>query len=159
MELHIREANFSDSRDCAGIVDVLDSYAVDPLGGGRPLPGDVRNRLVPLLRDHPTSLVLLAFAREEPVGLAVCFFGLSTFQAKPLLNIHDLAVVPEYRGRGVGRALLDAVEAHARSRGCCKLTLEVLDANTRAETLYRSFGFEDFSVGNPEPTRFLAKPL
>jgi GNAT superfamily N-acetyltransferase len=132
MELETCEADFSDPVHCAGIVEVLDSYAKDPVGGGAPLSPDARARLVPALRDHPTALVLLAFADRRPVGVAVCFFGLSTFQARPLLNIHDLAVVPESRGRGVGRALLE---------------------------LYESFGFGDFVVGDSAPTRFLAKPL
>jgi ribosomal protein S18 acetylase RimI-like enzyme len=157
--LHVRKANFADARDAAGIVTVLDSYAVDPVGGGQPLPAEVRERVVPALRDHPTALVLLAFAGQEPVGIAVCFFGLSTFKAKPLLNVHDLAVVPSHRGMGVGRALLRVAEEHARREGCCKLTLEVQDDNDRARALYRSFGFEDFVVGASKPTRFLAKPL
>ena len=159
MDLHIHQASFADSRDTDGIVTVLNSYASDPVGGGRPLPSDVQSRLIPMLRDHPTALVLLAFADDEPVGIAVCFFGVSTFRAQPLLNVHDLAVLPEYRGRGVGRALLAAVEGHARRKECCKLTLEVQDDNTRARTLYQRFGFDDFVVGNSAATRFLAKPL
>jgi ribosomal protein S18 acetylase RimI-like enzyme len=159
MDLHIRKADLADSRDAAATVAVVNSYAVDPVGGGQPLSTDVRERLIPALRSHPATLVLLAFADEEPAGIAVCFFGLSTFKARPLLNIHDLAVVPKYRGLGVGRALLQAAEAHARSEGCCKMTLEVQDDNARARALYQRFGFEDFVIGNSAPTRFLAKPL
>jgi ribosomal protein S18 acetylase RimI-like enzyme len=159
MQLRIRQANFADPRDGTGIVTVLDSYAADPVGGGQPLSRDVRERLVPALRDHPTARVFLAFAADEPVGVAVCFLGLSTFRARPLLNIHDLAVVPQHRGKGIGRALLRAAEDHARLEGCCKLTLEVQDDNTLARTLYQRFGFEDFVVGNSATTRFLAKPL
>jgi ribosomal protein S18 acetylase RimI-like enzyme len=159
MELQIRKADLADSRDAAAVVAVVNSYAVDPVGGGQPLPADVRERLIPALRSHPTTLVLLAFAGDEPAGVAVCFFGLSTFKARPLLNIHDLAVVPKHRGMGVGRALLQAAEEHARRAGCCKLTLEVQDDNSRARGLYQSFGFEDFVVGVSKPTRFLAKPL
>ena len=160
MQVHVSKADLTDPRDAGGIVAVVNSYALDAVGGGKPLPPDVRERLVPALRNHPTTLVLLAYAGEEPVGVAVCFFGLSTFTARPLLNIHDLAVMPSYRGTGVGRALLQAVEQHARLAGCCKLTLEVRDDNTRARSLYRSFGFGDFVVGDDQtPTRFLAKPL
>lgn len=158
MELAIREANFADAGDAAAIVTVLDSYASDPVGGGGPLPREVRERLVPALRGHPTALVLLAFVGPTPVGIAVGFFGLSTFQARPLLNIHDLAVVAAYRGKGVGRALLREAEKRALARGCCKLTLEVQDANARARGLYASFGFEDFVVAG-SPTRFLSKAL
>jgi ribosomal protein S18 acetylase RimI-like enzyme len=158
MQLSIRAADFADPRDAAAIIDVLDSYATDPIGGGRPLRADVRARLVPALREHPTSLVLLAFAGAKPIGIAVCFFGFSTFEAKPLLNIHDLAVLPAYRGKGVGRALLTEVENRARAGGCCKLSLEVQDANSRARTLYARFGFRDYVI-NDSPTRYLTKPV
>jgi ribosomal protein S18 acetylase RimI-like enzyme len=156
MNLHVREADFDDERDAKGILAVLDSYASAPVGGGQPLAPDVRERLIPMLREHPTSLVLLAFVDDDPVGIAVCFFGMSTFRARPLLNIHDLAVLTAYQGKGVGPALLEAVEEHARRRGCCKLTLEVQDDNTRARGVYQRFGFEDYALG---PTRFLTKAL
>ena len=123
------------------------------------MSSEVRERVVPALRNHPTSLVLLAFVDDEPVGIAVCFFGLSTFRASPLLNIHDLAVLPRYRGKGVGRELLRAAEAHARRKDCCKLTLEVLDDNVPARALYRSFGFGDVMAPGFAATRFLAKSL
>jgi GNAT superfamily N-acetyltransferase len=158
MNVYVREADFDDERDAKGIIAVLDSYASAPVGGGQPLAPDVRERLVPMLREHPTSLVLLAFVDDDPVGIAVCFFGLSSFRARPLLNIHDLAVLPNWHGQGVGQALLKAVEERARRKGCCKLTLEVLDGNTRARELYRRFGFEDVVV-DQSSTRFLAKPL
>lgn len=158
VKVDIREADFSNPAHCAGIVAVLNSYAADPVGGEEPLTQQVQERLVPALRDHPTALVLLAFADQHAVGVAVCFLGFSTFQARPLLNVHDLAVVPEYRGKGIGRALLTAAEAQALRRGCCKLTLEVQDDNRRARGLYESFGFADFVVNN-SATRFLSKPL
>jgi GNAT superfamily N-acetyltransferase len=159
MHVEIVDADFDDAAHCAGIVDVLNSYAADPVGGGEPLAADVRERLVPALRDHPTALVLLAIARGRSVGVAVCFLGFSTFQARPLLNIHDLAVLPDWRGKGVGRGLLAAAEDRARRRGCCRLTLEVQDDNGRALTLYGSFGFSDLVMGDSGPTRFLTKPL
>ncbi|MGH7788092.1 MAG: GNAT family N-acetyltransferase [Candidatus Binatia bacterium] len=158
MDITILPADLDDSAHGAAIVDVLDSYAGDPIGGGVPLGPDVRQRLVPGLRQHPTTLVLLAWAQQRPVGIAVCFFGFSTFQARPLLNIHDLAVVPDCRGQGIGPALLAAAEAQARARGCCKLTLEVQDANRRARAAYARFGFVDMVIAD-STTRFLTKPL
>lgn len=159
MNLRVFETDLADALAAEGMLDVLDSYASDPVGGGQPLAQDVRARLPSMLRELSTSLVLVAAADDRYVGVAVCFFSLSTFRAQPLLNVHDLAVVPEYRGKGVGRALLQAAEDRARQKGCCKLTLEVQDDNTRARALYRSFGFEDFVVGSSAPTRFLAKSL
>lgn len=157
--VEVHRADYGDPVHCRAILEILDSYASDAVGGGLPLPADVRERLIPSLRDHPTSRVLLGLVGGSPVGLAICFLGLSTFSAQPLLNIHDLAVLPAWRGHGVGRALLVAAEEQARAEGCCKLTLEVQDDNRRARGLYESFGFADFVVGSSAPTRFLTKPL
>jgi ribosomal protein S18 acetylase RimI-like enzyme len=157
--LNIRDVDFSDPADAEHFIAVLDTYASDPLGGGTPLAADVRERLTPALRHHPTALVLLASVGDEPAGVAVCFFAFSTFRARPLLNVHDLAVIPPQRGKGIGRALLGECERRAVRAGCCKLTLEVQDNNARARGLYASFGFEDFAVANSAFTRFLSKPL
>ena len=130
----------------AAVVSLVDAYSRDPMGDGAPLAADVRERLIPGLRQHPTTLVFLAYAGGEPVGVAVCFLGFSTFAARPLLNVHDLAILPSHRGRGVGRGLLATVEARARELGCCKLTLEVLDKNGRALRTYTAAGFKRYSL-------------
>lgn len=133
----------------SAVVELLDMYSREPMGDGQPLSPRVREQLIPGLKAQPHGCHFLAFAQQLPVGLAICFFGFSTFQAKPLLNIHDLAVLPAYRGRGVGRALLGAVERAARQAGCCKLTLEVRGDNQIARQLYQNFGFDP---GEHEPT-------
>jgi len=155
----VRRANLADVGDAAAVMAVLDSYASDPRGGGQGLSAEVRTRLIPGLRAHPTSRVWLAFDGDTAIGLCVAFLGFSTFQAKPLLNIHDLAVLPGRRGEGVGRSLLNAAEDHARETGCCKLTLEVQDDNTPARHLYERFGFRNVVYGDSGPTRFLSKPV
>jgi ribosomal protein S18 acetylase RimI-like enzyme len=139
----VRLADLADTEDGRQVVELLDMYSKEPLGQAASLPDDVRERLVPGLRDHPSALVLLAMDDGLPaVGIAVCFFGFSTFNARPLLNIHDLAVRPEARGRGVGRALLEAAQQQACQRNCCKMTLEVRGDNHVARRLYRDFGFD-----------------
>jgi ribosomal protein S18 acetylase RimI-like enzyme len=160
MNVEVTEADLTHPDHARGLVEILDSYARDPMGGARPLPQDVRERLVPELAALPNALVLLAFARGGPIAAAVCFFGFSTFAARPLLNVHDLAVLPNFRGLGIGRALLEAAESRARQRGCCKLTLEVREDNARARSLYEGFGFGDFApAADPTPTLFLEKRL
>jgi ribosomal protein S18 acetylase RimI-like enzyme len=62
------------------------------------------------------------------------------------LNIHDIAVLPDCRGQGVGQALLAAAEQLAIDRGCCKLTLEVLTGNARALQSYLRFGFAPYAL-------------
>jgi len=135
------EADISLPGNAAAVLAMLDAYSSDPMADGHPLSADARANLIAGLRAHPSTLVFLAFHAGEPVGVAVCFRGFSTFAAKPLINVHDLYVVPALRGRGIGRALLGAVERRACETGCCKLTLEVLENNTPAQRLYESGGF------------------
>jgi len=130
----------------AAVLAMVDAYSRDPMGDGAPLDPAVRERLIPGLRRHSTTLVFLAYDGDAPVGVAVCFLGFSTFAAKPLVNLHDVSIVPTHRGRGIGRALLAAVEAKARELGCCKLTLEVLDQNHRALRTYAAAGFKRYAL-------------
>jgi ribosomal protein S18 acetylase RimI-like enzyme len=154
------EIDWANAAHAAGLLEVLDSYAREPVGGGRPIAADVRARLVPELAALPNAVVLLALEAGRVVGIAICFVGYSTFAAKPLLNVHDLAVLPERRGLGAGLALLRAVEARARALGCCKLTLEVAEENTGARALYARFGFGDYTPGQRElRTFFVQKKL
>jgi ribosomal protein S18 acetylase RimI-like enzyme len=155
----VRRANLAEPDDAAAILRLIDAYARDPRGGGEPLPQAVRERLVPGLAAHPTARAWLAFEGSEAVGVCVGFIGYSTFRARPLLNIHDLAVLPGQRGRGVGHALLAAAESDARAEGCCKLTLEVQEDNLPARRLYARFGFDDVRYGNSAATKFLGKTL
>lgn len=158
--LEIIEADLEWTDHAQSILDLTNDYALDPIGGGKALAADVCNALIPGLRAHPTTLVLLAYLDGEAVGLATCFWGFSTFAARPLLNLHDLAVLPKCRALGVGRALLRAVEARAQERGCAKVTLEVRERNARARGLYESEGFAH-SGGGEElgPDLFYVKRL
>jgi len=139
--IDIIEADLNRDDHQRRVLALIDAYAADPMGNGQPLPAAVKKRLIPGLQKHPTTLVLLAVVNAEAVGIAVCFIGFSTFAARPLINIHDLAVLPGMRGRGVGRQLLAAVESVAREMGCCKVTLEVLENNHRALEVYAAAGF------------------
>ena len=140
-DVEILEADLARPDHQHAVAELIDAYSRDPMGDGKPLSDGARRELIPGLRQHPTTVILLAYAGDEPIGIAVCFRGFSTFAARPLLNVHDLAVLPPYRGQGVGRQLLDAVERKARDMGCCKVTLEVLENNHPARQLYESAGF------------------
>lgn len=158
--VEIIEADLNREDHRRAVLDLTDAYARDEMGSGRPLPAEVRAALIPGLRQLPTTLILLAYQDGEPVGIATCFRGFSTFAARPLLNIHDLAVLPRLRGAGVGRALLDAVAAKARQLGCCKVTLEVQEKNTRARKVYADAGFGQATYEYAEGgALFLAKPI
>jgi ribosomal protein S18 acetylase RimI-like enzyme len=120
-------------------------YAQDEQGQNRPLAPEVLERLPLAVLEHPTHLVFLAFVDDVPAGIATCFIGFSTFNAKPLINIHDLAVRPDMRNFGLGRRLLEAVENHGRAMGFCKITLEA-SVNNPARRLYERYGFKESSV-------------
>lgn len=139
-------ADYADPTHRDAVVEILDAYARDPMGGGEPLPEFTRRHLLDEMARRPNMFSLLAFIDDRPVGLANCIEGFSTFAARPLLNIHDIAVLPGFRGRGIGRALLAEAESIARSRGCCKMTLEVLQGNTTARSAYLSFGFKPYTL-------------
>ncbi|HMJ37985.1 MAG TPA: GNAT family N-acetyltransferase [Verrucomicrobiae bacterium] len=83
---------------------------------------------------------LLAEDGEAPVGFALFFHNFSTFLALPGIYLEDLFVVPEYRGRGIGRALLQRLATIAVERGCGRLEWSVLDWNRDAIGFYERLG-------------------
>lgn len=156
----ILEADLSRPEHQAATVHLLNAYAMDPMGDGKPLSETAKRDVIPGLREHPTTLVFLACDGDEPVGLAICFRGFSTFAARPLVNISDYFVFPQHRGRGIGRQLLAAIERRARELGCCRLTLEVQEHNAHARRVYGAAGFAQ-AVYVPEAggSLYLAKTL
>jgi ribosomal protein S18 acetylase RimI-like enzyme len=141
--------DFSNATHRDAVVAMVNAYASDPKVGGVSLPEEVLNSLGKKLADHPTAIAWLAWCGNEPVGVLVGFLGFSTFAARPLLNIHDLAVLAMQRGQGVGGRLLAAAETYARERGCCALTLETRGDNVAAQRLYRRAGFEGAEQVSP----------
>ena len=141
-------ADLSNQSHARAVVYLLNEYAKDDMGGGEELSEHVKLNLSSELAKRPGIHAVLAFVDQQPAGLAICIEGFSTFACKPLLNIHDLAVVPGFRGQGLAHKLLARVEALARELGCCKLTLEVLEGNQIAKAAYVSFGFAGYELGS-----------
>lgn len=139
-------ADYKNPTHQQAILMLLDAYARDPMGGGRGLDEDVKHNLLPMLAEQSGAFSVLSRVDGNPAGLVNCFQALSTFRAKPLINIHDVMVLPEYRGRGLSTAMLRKVEEVARQRGCCKLTLEVLEGNEIARRAYEKFGFSGYQL-------------
>ena len=141
LEVDIVEADLDLIEHQSAVLELTDAYARDTMGNGRPLSDEVRRALIPGLQKHPTTVIFLAYLAEHPIGIANCFVGFSTFAARPLINVSDLAVLPGHREKGIGRLLLEAVERKAREIGCCKLTIEVQENNHRARHVYEAVGF------------------
>lgn len=147
-------ADYQNPLHQSALLDLLDEYARDPMGGGEGLADRVKEKLNQALDDCPGAFSILAFVDEQPAGLANCFETLSTFQCKPLVNIHDIVVSKPFRGLGISQRMLDYVEQIARQKDCCKLTLEVLEGNHVAQNAYRKFGFAGYEL-DPEQGKAL----
>lgn len=93
--------------------------------------------------------VILARLDDRPVGFAIFFHNFSTFLGKPGLYLEDLFVLPEFRGQGIGKALLIYLAKLALERGCARFEWAVLDWNESAIKFYKGLGavpLEDLTV-------------
>jgi GNAT superfamily N-acetyltransferase len=102
-----------------------------------------------LFGPRPACEVLIASHDGLPAGFALFFHNYSTFLGRPGLYLEDLFVLPERRGKGIGKALLERLAALAVERGCGRLEWSVLDWNTPAIDFYKKLGavpMEDWTV-------------
>ncbi|MDH0744887.1 GNAT family N-acetyltransferase [Pseudomonas sp. GD03842] len=145
-EVLVLQASYSNPVHAQAIGFLLNQYAEDAMGGGESLSMDTREQLAFELAKRPHAFSVLAFIAGEPVGLVNCFEGFSTFACRPLVNVHDVVVVGSARGQGISQKMLAKVEEIARQRGCCKITLEVLEGNQVAQGAYRKMGYADYQL-------------
>jgi diamine N-acetyltransferase len=97
-----------------------------------------------LLRDgfssDPKFYVEIAEWNGEPAGFALWFYNYSTFQGKPGIYLEDLYVRPQFRKKGIGKALLVHLAGVAVEQGCGRYQWQVLDWNTPSIDFYESLG-------------------
>ncbi len=144
--LLVCRADYRNPAHASALVRLLDAYAQDPAGGGEGLSDFAKANLVAALAARPQAFSVLAFDGDQPVGLVNCIEGFSTFACRPLVNVHDVAVLASHRGQRVGEQMLALVDNIARARGACKLTLEVLQGNASAIRLYERVGFAAYAL-------------
>lgn len=149
MNIEILLADYSNEQHSADITYLLNCYAVDPMGGGTKLASFVSENLVLELSKLDYAISVLCYIDGKPAGLVNCFEGFSTFKCKPIINVHDVVVLAEFRGQGLSQRMLSKIEEIAKERDCCKLTLEVLEGNKAAQQAYLKYGFEGYEL-NPE---------
>jgi ribosomal protein S18 acetylase RimI-like enzyme len=142
----VLRADYANPAHAAALVLLLNAYAADPMGGGEGLSDFAKANLVPSLAARPQAYSVLAYSGDVPVGLVNCIEGFSTFACRPLVNVHDVAVLSAYRGRGIADQMLALCEAIARERAACKMTLEVLQGNAGAVRAYERFGFAGYQL-------------
>ena len=136
MPTRIRPATQADVPQILAFIRALAIYEREP--------DAVKATEADLLRDGfgPDAIFYCLIAEQDgaPAGFALYFFNYSTWLGRPGLYLEDLFVLPEFRGHGIGKALLQRVAAIAVERGCPRLQWEVLDWNTPAIDFYRAMG-------------------
>lgn len=137
--------DFENPKHLKVLAELINHYMADNMGDAEPLNKLQQLRLVDGLANHPTAEVLFAVSDCKAIGLATCFVNFSTFKVKPYLYIHDIIVLNEYRGKGIGKALMQRLIEISDERNYCKITLEVREDNSIAQSLYKSMGFDECS--------------
>jgi ribosomal protein S18 acetylase RimI-like enzyme len=142
-EIEVFDCDFSNPIHRQKLVDLMNDYIADEMGGGELIKGEKIIKLIDGLQSHQSKLILFASLNGNIVGLTNCFINFGTFAAAPFINIHDIIVNKFYRGTGVGRALMNTIIKKADEIDCSKITLEVRENNHRAQKLYKNLGFEN----------------
>jgi ribosomal protein S18 acetylase RimI-like enzyme len=140
-EISFEYCDFENPAHLNALVELLNTYISDDMGGGLPLNKLQQLRLVDGLANHPSALVLFILCDNEVAGFSTCFVNFSTFNAKSYLNIHDFFVMTDFRGQGLGKRLMEELVAISEERKYCKITLEVRADNKVAQRLYKGFGY------------------
>lgn len=143
MELKLLQVDLNNSIHTTQVIKLLNDYMNDPMGNNRPMPKGLAPQIISGLKAHSGFLGFFVLAGEQFAGLANCNLNFSTFQAKPLINIHDFIVAPEFRKIGAGKFLLEGIINYALQNGFCRVNLEVREDNLTAKSLYRKMGFSD----------------
>jgi GNAT superfamily N-acetyltransferase len=134
----IRKATRSDVPEILNFIRALATYEREPDAVTATEAGLLRDGFGP----NPFYFCLMAEHDGNPAGFALYFFNYSTWMGRPGLYLEDLFVPPEFRGLGIGKALLQQVAAIAVENNCPRLQWEVLDWNTPAIDFYRAMGAE-----------------
>ena len=93
-----------------------------------------------LFGTHPVAEAVIAYAGDDPAGMAVFFHTYSPFRGRQGLYVEDIFVEERWRGQGLGKALMAYIANLAVQRGCARLEWSVLDWNEPAIGFYRSLG-------------------
>ncbi len=138
MSIVIRKATAGDVGQILEFVRALAAFERAPDAVEATEEGLIRDGFGP----RPFFECLIADYDGQPAGFALYYFNYSTWVGRPGIYLEDLFVLPEFRRRGIGRALLKQVALNAVEKGCQRLQWEVLDWNTPAIDFYRELGAE-----------------
>jgi ribosomal protein S18 acetylase RimI-like enzyme len=140
--------DLNNSEHCQNLLKLLNDYMEDEIGLGKSMPKTLGPQITNGLKNHPAFIGFFAIINGDYAALANCNINFSSWQAMPLINIHDFVVSPAFRGKGVGLFLLNKIEEYALREGYCRINLEVRHDNLRAQKLYRKAGFDECDPPN-----------
>jgi GNAT superfamily N-acetyltransferase len=135
-ELIIRPATPDDIPQILALIQALAEYEREPHAALATHADILRDGFGPIPRFH----CLMAERDGDSVGLALYFYNYSTWRGHPGIYVEDLFVRPQYRGQGIGKALLKKVAAIAVAEGCSRLDWAVLNWNQPAIDFYHAMG-------------------
>jgi ribosomal protein S18 acetylase RimI-like enzyme len=112
------------------------------------VPDDAKQTraLEKILSDESVGRIHVARDAGKVVGMASLVYGISTAEGGLAASFEDFVVLPGYRGKGIGAALLRHVIGEAKKQGVLRLTLLTDKQNTRAQALYRKLGFAESTM-------------
>ena len=134
----IRQAVSQDVPDIFKLIEALAAY--EKLS--HQVTGNAELLEEHLFGDRPVAEAIIAEVEQQVVGFALFFPNYSTFLTKPGIYLEDLFVLPEYRRRGLGKAMLSYLGKLALERNAGRLEWSVLDWNESAIAFYQSMGAE-----------------
>lgn len=136
----VRLATPEDAEAIGRLLDAFNREFGDPTPG----PAALAERVAELLADGELTVLL---ADPGPAGVAVLRFRPSLWTPALECHIAELYVVPDERGHGIGRALMDEALALARHRGADYVDLATSEEDVAARALYESLGFSNLDDG------------
>jgi ribosomal protein S18 acetylase RimI-like enzyme len=138
----VRRASAADAAAAARLLHDFNSEFDAPTPGVAVLT----ERLEEILAQEEATILLVG---EGPHGLVQLRYRRAIFSVGLDAYLEELYVVPERRGEGLGRALLEAAMEAARAAGASRIELGTSEADTAAQALYESAGFSN-REGGPE---------
>lgn len=148
MDFTFLKIDLNKDEHCQQLLRLLDTYMQDEMGNGAPMPKEMAPKILDGLKNYVGYLGFFALADGQYAALANCNKNYSSFKAKPLINIHDFVVHPDFRGKGVGKYLLDSIAEYGKQNGYCRINLEVRNDNVKAQKLYKKAGFSECEPPN-----------
>lgn len=136
MSISIRKAT---EKDCATILTFIKALA-DYEKLAHEVVATEQSLRDTLFGERPVAHVFIAEYDDKPAGFSLYFYNYSTFLAKPGIYLEDLFVLPEYRNKKIGKALLVHLAKTALDENCGRFEWSVLDWNTPAIDFYRAMG-------------------